>query len=772
MTKKTGGGSATNSGIDFQQRVAACFQVFLYTQITISYFLHEDFPLTVKSLHFETADAIDDLKLLCDKDHTLYLQVKRSITFSDAPDSEFIKTLDQFITQHAQGGKNTYYLLVTSSDASRRVTGELNKILTNIRLNDATFKLNPLNKTEQEVFDKFHAAFIARTMELTGRTPREQEFIEFAKRVYVNIMDVEAGMSLEKSAILLLVGKMQNPELVWALLFKNSLKYAATRASINNEAIIKILGNYQVREPVIDKAILKDAVTMNGEYSCNKEVLVMESAEGDKNEILEVPRFSGTCAKELSFANNQVRFGNDPEAFNLIYRGSTSIGLSRFIEQNPQALGAKPLVIFNSPGIEKAGQEDCIRLYSEFLDQLSDENQNISNCLHCGKPVGSKENLLIEIDDEDTPAAVGACHLSCRRPMDRVLGTARIEHDNLSPFLDEFDLKEWVTLSMKGGIMASGITPGLQGVAAIAWSGFPKQSNGDFCVKFEMEDGTKRFGFHRGKIERSSKDEANRHAEGFKLRMEKQKALNDPLGFTTINKSYGIYSNLIKGMEPDDEFVEIIGVKVVRYSQQEAKMHESGRMFYAPLCYVADKNDGSLMHIGNLVPVISEPRKIDVLAKSWQHAGIATNGLTLQTLRSDYEVDRFLAQLFGDNMHPVLDPVLDRQKQLISGNPFRPIEDYARQNAGEEDDDKGSGDSLHVVADPFWKKDELVEAEFPDESGEDKRLYGRLVYDEAETGAGLRVVIFQPVENGEPVADVQLVIPTMYISRWNGRDTV
>ncbi len=64
-----------------------------------------------------------------------------------------------------------------------------------------------------------------------------------------------------------------------------------------------------------------------------------------------------------------------------------------------------------------------------------------------------------------------------------------------------------------------------------------------------------------------------------------------------------------------------------------------------------------------------------------------------------------------------------------------------------------------------------VEAELPDGSGEDKKLYGRLVYDEAETGAGLRVVIFQPVENGAPVDDVQLVIPTMYISKWNGRET-
>jgi len=70
MTKKTGGGSATNSGIDYQQRVAACFQIFLYTQFEISQVLNEDFPLTVKSLNFETADAVDDLKLLCDKDHS------------------------------------------------------------------------------------------------------------------------------------------------------------------------------------------------------------------------------------------------------------------------------------------------------------------------------------------------------------------------------------------------------------------------------------------------------------------------------------------------------------------------------------------------------------------------------------------------------------------------------------------------------------------------------------------------------------------------------
>ncbi|WP_316777857.1 hypothetical protein [Pedobacter antarcticus] len=765
MTKKTGGGSATNSGIDYQQRVAACFQIFLYTQFEISQVLNEDFSVTIKSLHFETADAVDDLKLLCDKDQTLYLQVKRSISFSDLPDSEFIKSLDQFIEQQSLGGFNKNYVLVTSSDSSRRLTGELRKILTSIRLNDSTFKLNPLNKSEQEVYNKFQAAFISRSLLLTGNRTDDRNFVEFAKRVYIEVMDVEAGMSLERSAKLLLVGRMQNPDLVWALLIKNSLVYAADRASVNRKALTNILNNYQVRKSeFMDQdefeAILRDAVILNGEYSCNKEVLILESEEGDKNEIMEIARFSDACSKQLSFSNNQVKFTSDSEPLTLIYRGSSAIGLSRFVEQNPNALGDKPLVIFDSPAIERVNQEECIKLYNEYVDQLSKENRHIGNCLHCGKPVGKSENLLIEIDDDDTTSAVGACHLACRRPMDRVLGTARTENDLSSPYLEDFDFNQWVSLSLRGGIIFDGLTPGLQGKAGIAWSGFQHKGNGDFCVKFQMEDGTKRFAFHRGKIERMTEQEAKEHVHRFKVQLEKQKAENDPLGFTTKNRQYGVYSRLLLGIGQDDEFVAINDALAVRYSQQEAKLHDTGRMYYAPLCYAAEKHSGAILNIGNMIPVISDPRMIDSLAKSWQRAGVDVEDLTLRILPSDNEVDIFFAQLFADKMILILNPLLDQNAKLVSGFFISPAKDILQQR---EEINEG----LWEIDDPIWRKGNLVKITVPNENGP-REMFGQLLFDEALNENDLRVVIFQPMENNKAVDDVELIIPSVLVSSWDG----
>ncbi|MGJ1323139.1 hypothetical protein ACR780_10635 [Sphingobacterium faecium] len=763
MTKKTGGGSATNSGIDYQQRVAALFQIILYGQFEISQVLNENFSVTIKSLHFETADAVDDLKLLCDKDQTLYLQIKRSISFSDLPESEFIKSLDQFIEQHSLGGFNKNYVLVTSSDSSRRLTGELRKILTSIRLNDSTFKLNPLNKSEQEVYDKFQAAFISRSILLTGNRADDRNFVEFAKRVYIEVMDVEAGMSLERSAKLLLIGLVQNPDLVWALLIKNSLVYAANRASVNTKALTNILNNYQVcKNQFMDQdefeAILRDAVILNGEYSCNKEVLILESGEGDKNEIMEIARFSDACSKQLSFSNNQVKFTNDSEPLTLIYRGSSAIGLSRFVEQNPKALGDKPLLIFDSPAIESVNQE-CIKLYNEYVDQLSKENRSIGNCLHCGKPVGKSENLLIEIDDDDTTSAVGACHLACRRPMDRVLGTARIENNLSSPYLDDFDFNQWVLLSLKGGIIFD-VTQGLQRKAGIAWSGFQYQGNGDFCVKFQMEDGTKRFAFHRGKIERMTEQEAKEHVLRFKVQMEKQKAENDPLGFTTKNRQYGVYSRLLLGIGQDDEFVAINDAVAVRFSQQEAKLHDTGRMYYAPLCYAAEKHSGAVFNIGNMTPVISDPRMMDSLAKSWQRAGVDVEDLTLRILSSDNEVDIFFAQIFADKMTLILNPLLDQNAKLVSGFIISPAQDILQQR-------EEINENLWEIDDPIWRKGDLVKITVPNINGP-REMFGQLLFDEALNENDLRVVIFQPMENNKAVDDVELVIPSVLVSSWDG----
>jgi hypothetical protein len=351
--------------------------------------------------------------------------------------------------------------------------------------------------------------------------------------------------------------------------------------------------------------------------------------------------------------------------------------------------------------------------------------------------------------------------------MDRVLGTVRVEGEDLSLYLEDFDFREWVGLSLKGGILASGLTPAMQGNASIAWSGYQELPEGDYCVKFDMEDGTKRFGFHRGKIERLPKQQAIDHALEFNERRKKHEAANDPIGFTTKNFTYGIYSTILPHMEIDDEFIPIKGAEAVRYSQQEAKLHESGRMYYAPLCYVLDKNEGSIFRISNMVPLVSEPQKINFLANSWKKAGIDVADLTLRIIKSDYEADVMFGRLFADDMLPVLDPLLDHNAKLIGGYIIKSALDIIKNLESEE---KGAaGRKLSPVDDPNWLKNDLIKVVLPNDTGE-KTLYGKLVYDEAENEHGTRYVVMKPVDEGESLDELDLVIPSALVSHWDGEE--
>ena len=64
-----GGGQATNSGIDYQQRISAWFLINQYSNFDISvYFDQLEEELIINKTHFETGQNIDDLNLTCNND--------------------------------------------------------------------------------------------------------------------------------------------------------------------------------------------------------------------------------------------------------------------------------------------------------------------------------------------------------------------------------------------------------------------------------------------------------------------------------------------------------------------------------------------------------------------------------------------------------------------------------------------------------------------------------------------------------------------------------
>ena len=157
VTKKMsngGGGAATNSGIDFQQRIAALVLSHMLVDVNNYSALQLGDELNVNEVRFETNNNIDDLVLQTTSGRVL-IQAKRSLSLSDSTNSEFSAVLKQFVAQYVDDNANTdTYLLATSSRSSQRITKELRKLTEAARLNETGSTDNPLTKAEEEVLGK------------------------------------------------------------------------------------------------------------------------------------------------------------------------------------------------------------------------------------------------------------------------------------------------------------------------------------------------------------------------------------------------------------------------------------------------------------------------------------------------------------------------------------------------------------------------------------------------------------------------------------------
>ena len=95
-----GGGAATNSGIDFQQRIAALVLSHMLVDVNNYSALQLGDELNVNEVRFETNNNIDDLVLQTTSGRVL-IQAKRSLSLSDSTNSEFSAVLKQFVAQYA-----------------------------------------------------------------------------------------------------------------------------------------------------------------------------------------------------------------------------------------------------------------------------------------------------------------------------------------------------------------------------------------------------------------------------------------------------------------------------------------------------------------------------------------------------------------------------------------------------------------------------------------------------------------------------------------------
>lgn len=460
MTTLSGSGSATNSGIDYQQRVASFLLAHLLLDLPISELLEIQEQIKIEEVSFETASRIDDIEVKFSDGTQLLIQAKRRINLSSSKNSQFYSVIEQFVDEYTLSpGKSSFYVLATSYQTSSKIIYDLRKIMESVQANDRGFINNPLNQSEKETLRVFLSIARKCFKRNLKRNVTDDEIYELSKKVKIIVFDVEQGMGLEKAILTVLAAKTQvNPNLVWAALIKNSIYFSSKRLSVNRQGLLSRFGKYLNTDSDIniskenEEELLKWEIELTDKVSSAREVLLIESFAGDYDYMLvEFIRFNEDCSKRLSFKQNQCIL-SDGTLWSVVYRCSTYEGMQRLLEKKQSDFQDKRVVIIPVDFDEHEDIENtpCSTLYSEICNSLIFQNTELLKCLHCDKSISGVDSILVEIDELDLDHLVGCIHLSCLQPVNRVVG--RIESQLLKRYncLKKFDFQLWVKQIQKG----------------------------------------------------------------------------------------------------------------------------------------------------------------------------------------------------------------------------------------------------------------------------------------------------------------------------------
>lgn len=387
------------------------------------------------------------------------------------------------------------------------------------------------------------------------------------------------------------------------------------------------------------------------------------------------------------------------------------------------------------------------------MQSLQDFNKDIMKCLHCGKTVSKSNSLLIEVDDLDTKSALGLIHHKCTRQVDRVLGLAKSPNKESISILDEFYFKSWAKLMMKGqGLINQLRTSSLKNkLQVIAWSSEDKSSRDyGYCLKYVLNDGSSIYIRDRGKIHRFDKSDVEKTKKEFKKQIEEAIKDNNPLGYTSKNMLYGNYNQLIELKNDDEKFLEIKSIEIHKYSKLQEKDDQFVN-FYSPLCLLVDKKDKSLLNLGGLVPLISNPLSFENIFESWKNLELDINidELEFKIIESDSEFDEYMRFFFSDGMKPVIDPVFNKKSEIVQGDRIEQLQEL-------EDKLKSKGEKT------TWKRGDFARLELPEASiGNCPK--GIIIKDEFIGENNKLFVLFQPIDIEEGEEEIVLSVATEFL---------
>lgn len=259
-TRRDGGGTAMASGARFEVLVGAWLLVYVLAEAEAPWM---PAGCRVRHVRGNTGQPVDDYLVATEGNLGLgwsFIQVKRSMNHSDAPESQYAGLIDQFVKQYwswKQGTADRNWerplevgrdalLLAIGSGASSTITSTLAAVLNRAAAWPEGEELDqvPRNDDETSVWSAFKAHVGRTWTAAAGFPPGRQELQELAGLTTVKPLLLEGeGGSLE-ACHQLLTQALANPSQVeeaWSLLYNRATRLSADSAGYDRKTIIREL---------------------------------------------------------------------------------------------------------------------------------------------------------------------------------------------------------------------------------------------------------------------------------------------------------------------------------------------------------------------------------------------------------------------------------------------------------------------------------------------------------------------------------------------------
>jgi hypothetical protein len=669
MVTKGGGGAATNSGIDFQQRVASFFVLSMGLDLDVTNILEKMGP--IKSVAFETDDSIDDI-VLYHESHKTYLQVKRKLSLSDQITSDFYKTIEQFLLEYKKSKNvNDCYVLVTSIDSSKNISTIFRNICESVRLNARGTDANPQSKSEKDTYGKFKNCIDSITKRENLSTFSNNEIELILRRIFVVTLAVEEGGVYESAFLTSIACSLTaEPRLIWSLIVAKALDWSKKRQSIDRAAIKLLLNDFVKDKTEASNEGEEEIISIKFDpekydICSGREIIIIDSFFPDTEiAILELYRFDENGTKRIKFHDGNVEMGDGSKHI-LHGRFSTFTGAERYLTVQDW-IQSKEVVISQIDSENNYDSSPIAIAYSDKVRNKILSNQDKSKCIHCGNGI-STQGVLVEVDEIDLPFDVGMIHIKCCRPSDRVLGGFNNPGTEEYKELVDFDYNKWFTCLQNSKAIWNTDKANVA-IKKVLWNSENMNDiNGIYCIKAMLHDGTTRYVHQRGKVQRYSEQRSGVVLQKLNNSLIEAKKENNPWCYSSDGTVYGRYNDIQNNSSVPIDLIECVNFCLVKYTRGISIKFGESNNFYSPLIYFVNKvNDEPVVFEEHLF-LLSNPMDIKLYFKNWETIGFIPKEYRIHIIDNDDEFDQMMLSCTKSEVRPLVNPFFDHSKELMKG---------------------------------------------------------------------------------------------------------